>query len=42
MLCCFLFLKKLKRVNFQNVVIGLFLDFCFLCPSVAQLEVSGS
>lgn len=41
MLCCVFFVfKKLKRVNFPNVVIGLFLDFCFPYPLVAHLEVS--
>lgn len=34
--------KILLQVNFPNLVIGLFLDFCFLYPLVAHLEVSRS
>lgn len=39
MLCCGFVFKKLKRVNFLNVVIGLFL---FSLSLVTELEVSGS
>lgn len=38
----FFVFKKLKWVNFPNVVIGLFLDFCFLYPLAAELQVSES
>lgn len=38
----FFVFKKLKWVNFPNVVIGLFVDFCFLYPLAGELQVSGS